>query len=387
MDAQYSDENGFNCSNTTENTSNKAENTARRKDRRIAFMHPVTGKILLLKWPLPKTHTYCALEEMLATYRLLSSYISEMFDVLERIPTAKRLPWLLKYRDVKKIAKSFNKAVQRLRRSAGLRVATFLPPESKEVFLRHMLQQVYNYSVTQPRKLNLYTAFTPSVYGEVSYDCVSVILKQTPLGPNDYFLDLGSGVGNVVLQVAATSLCGMSVGIERAKWPIKYARRMYKHFERWSSWYGHTHRPFKLLEGDFLDVKFREHFCKATVIFVNNYAFGPELDHQLKIIFSDLKDGTKIISSKPFELGNGGRLTIRNICDPGACLSVRKLFTMSRCVSWTSAKISFYLHTVDHSRIEQFIRSTEKPTTSRISNTVIPQSIVATKTKKKEKYR
>ncbi|KRY36551.1 Histone-lysine N-methyltransferase, H3 lysine-79 specific [Trichinella spiralis] len=358
MDAQYSDENGFNCSNTTENTSNKAENTARRKDRRIAFMHPVTGKILLLKWPLPKTHTYCALEEMLATYRLLSSYISEMFDVLERIPTAKRLPWLLKYRDVKKIAKSFNKAVQRLRRSAGLRVATFLPPESKEVFLRHMLQQVYNYSVTQPRKLNLYTAFTPSVYGEVSYDCVSVILKQTPLGPNDYFLDLGSGVGNVVLQVAATSLCGMSVGIERAKWPIKYARRMYKHFERWSSWYGHTHRPFKLLEGDFLDVKFREHFCKATVIFVNNYAFG-----------------------------NGGRLTIRNICDPGACLSVRKLFTMSRCVSWTSAKISFYLHTVDHSRIEQFIRSTEKPTTSRISNTVIPQSIVATKTKKKEKYR
>ncbi|OUC40658.1 histone methylation protein DOT1 [Trichinella nativa] len=218
MDAQYSDENGFNCSNTTENTSNKAENTARRKDRRIAFMHPVTGKILLLKWPLPK---------------------------------------------------------------AGLRVATFLPPESKEVFLRHMLQQVYNYSVTQPRKLNLYTAFTPSVYGEVSYDCVSVILKQTPLGPNDYFLDLGSGVGNVVLQVAATSLCGMSVGIERAKWPIKYARRMYKHFERWSSWYGHTHRPFKLLEGDFLDVKFREHFCKATVIFVNNYAFGPELDHQV----------------------------------------------------------------------------------------------------------
>ncbi|KAL1235288.1 H3 lysine-79 specific,Histone-lysine N-methyltransferase [Trichinella spiralis] len=351
MDAQYSDENGFNCSNTTENTSNKAENTARRKDRRIAFMHPVTGKILLLKWPLPKTHTYCALEEMLATYRLLSSYISEMFDVLERIPTAKRLPWLLKYRDVKKIAKSFNKAVQRLRRSAGLRVATFLPPESKEE-----------------------TQFVHCFY-------------TTPLGPNDYFLDLGSGVGNVVLQVAATSLCGMSVGIERAKWPIKYARRMYKHFERWSSWYGHTHRPFKLLEGDFLDVKFREHFCKATVIFVNNYAFGPELDHQLKIIFSDLKDGTKIISSKPFELGNGGRLTIRNICDPGACLSVRKLFTMSRCVSWTSAKISFYLHTVDHSRIEQFIRSTEKPTTSRISNTVIPQSIVATKTKKKEKYR
>lgn len=48
------------------------------------------------------------------------------------------------------------------------------------------------------------------------------------------------------------------------------------------------------------------------VIFVNNYAFGPEVDHQLKLRFQNLKEGARIVSSKAFAPVNF-RITDRNL--------------------------------------------------------------------------
>lgn len=39
----------------------------------------------------------------------------------------------------------------------------------------------------------------------------------------DVFIDLGSGVGQVVLQLAASTPCKMAWGIEKAEWPNRYA--------------------------------------------------------------------------------------------------------------------------------------------------------------------
>jgi tRNA1(Val) A37 N6-methylase TrmN6 len=39
----------------------------------------------------------------------------------------------------------------------------------------------------------------------------------------DTFIDLGSGVGQVVLQVAASTPCKMAWGVERSEWPNRYA--------------------------------------------------------------------------------------------------------------------------------------------------------------------
>ena len=41
---------------------------------------------------------------------------------------------------------------------------------------------------------------------------------------DDIIIDLGSGVGHVVLQVAASTLCKKAWGIERADWPSNYAK-------------------------------------------------------------------------------------------------------------------------------------------------------------------
>lgn len=80
--------------------------------------------------------------------------------------------------------------------------------------LRHILQLVYNSAVSEPEKLNQYEPFSLEVYGETSYDLVCQIIDQIEINQEDVFIDLGSGVGQVVLQMAATMPTKSSLGIE-----------------------------------------------------------------------------------------------------------------------------------------------------------------------------
>lgn len=119
--------------------------------------------------------------------------------------------------------------------------------------LRHILQQVYNHSVTDPEKLNNYEPFSPEVYGETSFDLVAQIIDEMEMREDDTFVDLGSGelmvasvmcvkywpscccsntvmgcawpagVGQVVLQVAAATNCKHYYGVEKADIPATYA--------------------------------------------------------------------------------------------------------------------------------------------------------------------
>ena len=62
--------------------------------------------------------------------------------------------------------------------------------------------------------------------------------------------------------------------------------------------FGKKHAKYQLEKGDFLCEDMRERVNNASVIFVNNFAFGPEVDHQLKLRFANMKEGAKIVSSK-----------------------------------------------------------------------------------------
>lgn len=89
--------------------------------------------------------------------------------------------------------------------------------------LKHILQQTYNQAVTEPDKLNQYEPFSPEVYGETSYELVSKMIEEIQVTEDDVFLDLGSGVGQVVLQMAAATACKICIGVERAEVPSTYA--------------------------------------------------------------------------------------------------------------------------------------------------------------------
>ena len=51
-------------------------------------------------------------------------------------------------------------------------------------------------------------------------------------------------------------------------------------------WWGKRYGEYKLIKGDFLDKNHTEKVNSANIIFVNNFAFGPNVDHQLKGILS-----------------------------------------------------------------------------------------------------
>lgn len=69
--------------------------------------------------------------------------------------------------------------------------------------LRHILQQVYNHSVTDPEKLNNYEPFSPEVYGETSFDLVAQIIDEMEMREDDTFVDLGSGEFMVASVICA----------------------------------------------------------------------------------------------------------------------------------------------------------------------------------------
>lgn len=89
-------------------------------------------------------------------------------------------------------------------------------------------------------------------------------------------------------------------------------QEMNTHFKKWMNWYGKTYGEYKLLKGDFLTSEYREKITSASIVFVNNFAFGPSVDHSLKERFADLKDGARIVSSKSFCPLNF-RITDRNL--------------------------------------------------------------------------
>jgi H3 lysine-79-specific histone-lysine N-methyltransferase len=130
--------------------------------------------------------------------------------------------------------------------------------------LKHIIQQVYNYSVTDPERLNQYEPFSPEVYGETSFEFISQMINEIGLTSEDVFVDLGSGVGQVVLQVAAATDCRRCIGIEKADVPSTYASTMDKRYKFWMRWFGKRHGDYQLIRGDFFHDDHKEIINSAT---------------------------------------------------------------------------------------------------------------------------
>ncbi|CDW56938.1 histone lysine N methyltransferase, H3 lysine 79 [Trichuris trichiura] len=206
---------------------------------------------------------------------------------------------------------------------------------TKKLLVEHILQVVYNNSVVKPAKLNLYPPSSSSAYGETSFQMVEEMIRYLNITSDDSFLDLGSGVGQVVLHVAAATECRVAVGIECREWPIFFARVI---SSRWMNWFGIPYQSYELLEGDFMDEKFRHYINEATQV----YCFH---EYSLEEIFLTLNDGVRIVSSRKFAEPDQ-RLNARNM--NGSCQ-----FECLRPapVSWTSKPLPYFIHTIDRQKV------------------------------------
>lgn len=221
--------------------------------------------------------------------------------------------------------------------------------------LRHIVQQVYNQAVVEPEKLNQYEPFSPEVYGETSFDLICQMIDEIKITADDVFVDLGSGVGQVVLQMAASTPVKICYGIEKADVPSRYAEGMNATFKMWMRWFGKKYGDYELIKGDFLADEHREKIMSATIVFVNNFAFGPNVDHSLKERFADLRDGARIVSSKSFCPLNF-RITDRNLSDIGTIMHVSEMTPLKGSVSWTGKPVSYYLHIIDRTKLERYFQ-------------------------------
>ncbi|XP_049910217.1 histone-lysine N-methyltransferase, H3 lysine-79 specific isoform X2 [Epinephelus moara] len=326
----------------------------------LKLKSPVGAEPAGYPWPLPvydKHHD--AAHEIIETIRWVCEEIPDLKLAMENYVL---IDYDTKsFESMQRLCDKYNRAIDSIHQLwKGTTQPMKLNKRPSNGLLRHILQQVYNHSVTDPEKLNNYEPFSPEVYGETSFDLVAQIIDEMEMMEDDTFVDLGSGVGQVVLQVAAATNCKHYYGVEKADIPATYAESMDKEFKKWMKWYGKKHGEYTLERGDFLSEEWKERIATTSIIFVNNFAFGPEVDHQLKERFANMKEGGKIVSSKPFAPLNF-RINSRNLSDIGTIMRVVELSPLRGSVSWTGKPVSYYLHTIDRTILENYFASLKNP--------------------------
>lgn len=141
-------------------------------------------------------------------------------------------------------------------------------------------------------------------YGELNSMLVRELILDKYCNEGSFFVDFGSGIGNVVLLAAMK--CARAVGVECQphlhQFAVAYKKAMaeklaavgFYEYSKKVSW------DTQLILGDFLsDAVPLELLRNADLVLVNNLTFPPTLNHNLVLRFLDLKAGAYVISLVP----------------------------------------------------------------------------------------
>ncbi|KAI2642710.1 histone methylation protein DOT1-domain-containing protein [Xylaria nigripes] len=206
-----------------------------------------------------------------------------------------------------------------------------------------ILTQVYDRTVApKVEMLTKYDAGSDNVYGELLHPFVTKILvDQTKMTSDQVFVDLGSGVGNVVLQAALEIGC-RSYGCEMMENACNLAEAQEVEFRARCMLWGVSPGMVHLERGDFrTNAKILEKLKEADVVLVNNKAFTSTLNDSLINMFLDLKKGCKIISLKSFVHDN--KTAINDVAT--SILDVEHFRYHENWVSWTGSDGEYYIST------------------------------------------
>ena len=222
--------------------------------------------------------------------------------------------------------------------------------------VERIINQTYCRTISpQVQLLKQYENGTDNVYGELLPRFAHDVFFETELRSDHVFVDLGSGVGNVVLQAALETGCE-AWGIEQMANPVRLGSAQLAEFEarckRWSL------RPGKvtLLQGDFLvSEEINKVLRRADVVLVNNQAFTPALNEKLILKFLDLKEGARIVSLKSF-VPEKWEIKARSLDDVRNVLTVRRKAYGTRSVSWTDEAGDWFVAIKDSRNLEAFQR-------------------------------
>ena len=225
--------------------------------------------------------------------------------------------------------------------------------------IERILTQIYSRTVSPcVESLKQYTNGTDNVYGELLPRFISTIFKETKLKSNQVFVDLGSGVGNVVLQAALEIGCeswGCEVMTNACDLADLQRTEFRSRCRLWGIAPGKTH----LIRGDFLkQERIIKVLQRADVILINNQAFTPQLNNELINHFLDIKEGCQIVSLKSF-VPIGHKIQSRNLNSPINLLTIKQKDYWSDSVSWTDVGGTYFIATKDSSKLKAFVEKME----------------------------
>ena len=151
------------------------------------------------------------------------------------------------------------------------------------------------YSDELPQQDAFPQASVTETYGEILYPSVNKLIALISLTEQDIFVDLGSGKGQVVIQVFLNSVIKEAYGIEllpelhnRA---IAAAERLQSDVPNLF----HVSRKISFLSGSFLDIP----FTTATVTFINSTCFTQSLLNELGQLIENTPSIHTVLSLRP----------------------------------------------------------------------------------------
>lgn len=193
-----------------------------------------------------------------------------------------------------------------------------------------------------------------NVYGEIKPRFAHDIFRETKLRSGQVFVDLGSGVGNVVLQ-AAIETGAESWGIEQIEDTAKWAKFQQREFEARCKLWGIKPGAVNLIAGDFLaSPEIDGALRRADVVLVNNRVFSPDLNGNILMKFLDLKEGCQIVSMEPF-ITKDHKISERNGNDPKNILRfVKEMYYGTDRVSWSNDPGEWWMAVKDTEQLRKF---------------------------------
>ncbi|OMJ20370.1 Histone-lysine N-methyltransferase, H3 lysine-79 specific [Smittium culicis] len=307
------------------------------------------------------TDEYNPLTDLISTVSVIAHMINEDSSLKNKIldPSEGILRQLEKHKN-KKNGPGFLSAVTSFNKmlcGANLNFKQYKNVEIPYEISNHIFNQIYNRCVGEHvDKLRNYRAFSNNVYGEVNPILVNEFIKKCKISHNDIFVDLGCGIGNVVIQVAIQTGCA-SYGVEVMDTPASLAQLQVNEYNLRMKSYNLKRGIAHITHGDFLEDQFAINILKsATVVLVNNHAFDSTLNQRLMQMFLDLKDGTKIISLKSF-VPLDFKINSRNAGSLESILKPKRFIYNSDSVSWTGNSGNYFIQTIDRSDVKKFFEN------------------------------
>ncbi|SCV01401.1 LAMI_0G11254g1_1 [Lachancea mirantina] len=215
-------------------------------------------------------------------------------------------------------------------------------------FLHELLHIAYVRSIhPKANSLKQYQAFSNYVYGELLPPFLSKAFAQCHLKGGDIFVDLGSGVGNCVLQASLECGCALSFGCEIMPNASELTEIQNEEMQRRCKLFGLKVNPieFSLRKSFVGNTRVDDILTKCDVLLINNFIFDSAMNTKIEKLIQNLKVGCKIISLKNLR-GFGYSIDFNDVDNILNRLKVERFELSEGSVSWTHRGGEYFISTV-----------------------------------------